>query len=91
METDVIVEEEVKRETKKGDNVILILHNDDKNDIAHIENSLIDICDHSPEQAAQCAIIAHYKGSCDIKKGEKSKLLSMHKQFNNRGIITTVE
>jgi len=30
---------------------------------------LIYTCDHTPEQAEQCAIIVHYKGKCTVKSG----------------------
>ncbi|MBT8299620.1 MAG: ATP-dependent Clp protease adaptor ClpS, partial [Maribacter sp.] len=35
---------------------------------------LIEVCDHTPEQAEQCSIIVHYKGKCTVKTGEFNDL-----------------
>ncbi len=47
-------------------------------------DSLIDVCEHTLEQAEQCTILVHYKGKCTVKSGEYndlkprcSKLLSL--------------
>ena len=47
----------------------LILLNDDVNTFTHVIRSLVEVCGHAPEQAEQCAIIVHFKGSCQIKIG----------------------
>ena len=89
MDTDVLEKEKV--ETTKEGLKSLILHNDDKNDINYIEASLCKICGHTPEQAIQCATIAHYKGKCEIKSGDESTLRKMKMSFDNRDIITSIE
>jgi len=35
---------------------------------------LINVCEHTPEQAEQCSLIVHYKGKCTVKTGEYSFL-----------------
>ena len=47
----------------------IILHNDDVNTFDHVINCLIRYCDHTLEQAEQCAYIVHYKGKCIVKTG----------------------
>ena len=47
----------------------IILHNDDVNTFDHVINCLIRYCDHTPEQAEQCAHIVHYNGKCTVKTG----------------------
>jgi ATP-dependent Clp protease adaptor protein ClpS len=47
----------------------LTLHNDDRNSFEHVIESLMKICDHEYEQAAQCASI-HNSGKCDVKYGD---------------------
>jgi len=69
----------------------LILYNDDVNLFEHVIESLIDVCDHTAEQAEQCALIAHLKGKCDIKHGEYIYLEAMHDGLAARGISTTIE
>ena len=52
----------------------IILYNDDVNTFEHVIKTLIKVCDHSPEQAEQCSLIAHYKGKCSVKSGSISDL-----------------
>ncbi|MDB4015050.1 MAG: ATP-dependent Clp protease adaptor ClpS [Flavobacteriaceae bacterium] len=47
----------------------IILHNDDVNTFDHVINCLIRYCDHTLEQAEQCAYIVHYRGKCTVKTG----------------------
>lgn len=47
----------------------IVLYNDDVNTFDHVINMLIQVCDHTPEQAEQCSIIVHYKGKCTVKSG----------------------
>ena len=58
-ETDVLTSKEHQ----------IILHNDDVNTFDHVINCLIRYCDHTLEQAEQCAYIVHYKGKCIVKTG----------------------
>ena len=47
----------------------IILYNDDVNTFDHVINTLIEVCNHTPEQAEQCTWIIHYKGKCTVKTG----------------------
>lgn len=62
----------------------IVLFNDDVNTFDFVIDSLIDVCEHTLEQAEQCTILVHYKGKCTVKTGEYedleprcSKLLSL--------------
>jgi ATP-dependent Clp protease adaptor protein ClpS len=68
----------------------LILFNDDINSFDFVIESLVDVCDHSQEQAEQCATIAHFKGKCGIKVGTLSELAPMNNELNKRGISTVL-
>ena len=57
----------LEQETRKHE---IVLHNDDVNTFDHVINSLIDVCEHTSEQAEQCALLVHYKGKCTVKTGE---------------------
>ncbi|MGQ9847370.1 MAG: ATP-dependent Clp protease adaptor ClpS [Bacteroidales bacterium] len=72
-------------------NKYLVLHNDSKNTFEFIIESLIDLCHHDPFQATQCALIAHYKGKCEIKKGVPEILKPLVEKFTKRGIVVTIE
>lgn len=52
----------------------IVLFNDDVNTFDHVINMLIYACEHTPEQAEQCAIIVHYKGKCIVKSGPYDEL-----------------
>jgi ATP-dependent Clp protease adaptor protein ClpS len=48
----------------------IVLHNDDVNTFDHVIEALISVCEHTLEQAEQCAMLVHYKGKCTVKSGE---------------------
>ena len=52
----------------------IVLYNDDVNTFEHVIETLIQACEHTPEQAEQCSIIVHYKGKCTVKTGEYNDL-----------------
>ena len=52
----------------------IVLHNDDVNTFDYVIDSLIAVCDHTVEQAEQCADLVHYKGKCTVKTGEFKEL-----------------
>lgn len=47
----------------------IVLYNDDVNTFDHVIETLIKVCEHTSEQAEQCAMIVHYKGKCTVKTG----------------------
>lgn len=52
----------------------IVLFNDDVNTFEHVIETLIDVCEHTPEQAEQCSLIVHYNGKCTVKTGEYNDL-----------------
>jgi ATP-dependent Clp protease adaptor protein ClpS len=74
MSTQEEVLEQVKTTTKKQKNYEIVLFNDDHNTFDHVIDTLIDVCEHTPEQAEQCSILVHYKGKCTVKTGEYTDL-----------------
>lgn len=68
------VQEEVLVEEAVGINNVIVLYNDDVNTFDHVIETLVRVCDHTWEQAEQCAILVHYKGKCTVKTGELPKL-----------------
>ena len=83
--------------TEKKDNTgnstehFLVLYNDDINTFDFVIECLIEVCDHTNEQAEQCAMITHYKGSCDVKKGNKKELLEMKMCLIEKGLKAGIE
>lgn len=70
---------------------VLILHNDDYHSFDYVVESLIQICDHGPEQAVQCTMLTHYNGKCDVKKGSFNYLSPMKKALNARHLEATID
>ena len=52
----------------------IILFNDDVNTFDFVIDSLMEVCEHTSEQAEQCALLVHYKGKCAVKTGEYNEL-----------------
>jgi ATP-dependent Clp protease adaptor protein ClpS len=52
----------------------IVLFNDDIHTFDFVINSLIDVCEHTIEQAEQCTFLVHYKGKCAVKTGEYDEL-----------------
>ena len=52
----------------------IILFNDEVNTFDHVIKTLIEVCEHTPEQAEQCSLIVHYKGKCSVKRGSYDEL-----------------
>lgn len=72
------------------DESFLILHNDDVHTFDYVIDALIDICEHGYEQAAQCTMLVHYKGKCDVKKGYFEELKPMKDALLNRELNATI-
>jgi ATP-dependent Clp protease adaptor protein ClpS len=75
-------EVEIKEETIQvlgiDDEKTLLLINDEYNSFDHVIECLIKYCKHSLEQAEQCAILTHYKGKCEIKRGTINQLQDIY-------------
>jgi ATP-dependent Clp protease adaptor protein ClpS len=69
----------------------LILYNDDINTFEHVIKSLVEICGHDSVQAEQCAMIVHFKGSCEVKLGIVEVLNAMSRSLNSKGLNSKVE
>ena len=69
----------------------LVLFNDEIHSFTFVIESLMEICNHSSIQAEQCAIIAHFKGKCEILKGILTELEPLQKALVCKGLITVIE
>jgi len=74
MSTKRKIQEEVDVLEKETNLNEIVLFNDDVNTFDHVIDSLVEICDHTFEQAEQCAVLVHYKGKCTVKTGEYKDL-----------------
>jgi len=74
MSTKEKIQEEESVDTLEQNNNEIVLYNDDVNTFDHVINTLVYVCEHTPEQAEQCSIIVHYKGKCTVKTGAYNEL-----------------
>jgi len=81
-----ITEDQV--ETTGGHKVVLF--NDDINTFDYVISTLIEVCQHLPEQAEQCALITHYKGRCVVKTGTMSELKPINAELGNRELTADI-
>lgn len=69
MGTKEHIQEAVETTEDNGSFNEIVLFNDDVNTFDHVIETLVDVCNHSYEQAEQCSILVHYKGKCTVKTG----------------------
>ncbi|MEQ9262696.1 MAG: ATP-dependent Clp protease adaptor ClpS [Owenweeksia sp.] len=68
----------------------IVLFNDDVNTFDWVITSLVEVCDHTLEQAEQCSVLVHYKGKCSVKSGEYDQLKSQCTELLNRGLSAEI-
>lgn len=69
----------------------LVLYNDDFNTFDFVIETLIDVCEHSPEQAETCTWIVHFKGKCAVKSGTVAELKPVYRELSNRTLTAGIE
>lgn len=84
------------KESEKLDEIlsspyVLILHNDDFNSFDWVIECLMKVCGHEYEQANQCAHLVHFRGKCDVKRGDQETLNKMYKKLQGAGLSVTLE
>jgi len=84
-EVEVLLEELIDIEECE-----LVVFNDDVNTFDHVIKILMKVCQHTSEQAEQCALIIHYKGKCTVKKGSREKLKPMCQAILDAGIQAAI-
>lgn len=84
-----IIEKVAQKKAVAFDNEI-VMYNDDVNTFDHVIETLIRVCNHTPEQAEQCSIIVHYKGKCTVKTGPISELTPQCLQLLDAGLSAEI-
>ena len=74
MSTREKIQEEVDVLEQQVNQHEIVLYNDDVNTFDFVIDSLINVCDHTIEQAEQCTWLVHFKGKCTVKTGELDDL-----------------
>lgn len=78
------------RFSKKEEKYHLILYNDEINTFDFVIETLINVMNFHETQAEQLAILAHYRGTMIIKKGNLKELNSYCKRLQDKGLVSEV-
>jgi len=83
-ESDLLVLE------KEVESRSLLVYNDEVNTFDWVIETLVDVCDHSWEQAEQCSLLIHHKGKCSVRHGSYEELKPMKEAICDRGISAAI-
>jgi ATP-dependent Clp protease adaptor protein ClpS len=87
-ETELL--EKLEVDSQLGPQHELVLWNDDVNTFDFVIECLIDICEHTLEQAEQCTLLVHYKGKCVVKTGILEDLKPRCTKLLNKGLSAEI-
>lgn len=79
--TDIVIE----------GNRSLILINDDIHTFDYVIETLVEVCEHTYEQAETCAWITHYKGKCIVKSGTYDYLEPFYISLLNHHLYVNIQ
>ena len=85
------IEEVVLLQESTGEISELIVYNDDVNTFDWVIESLMDICNHTFEQAEQLSLIVHFKGKAIVKTADLNTLLPMKNGLCDRGLSAVID
>lgn len=88
---DTVVLEETETDIGSGTASQLIVYNDDHNTFDWVIQCLVEILDHTPEQAEQCSLIVHFKGKATVKTAPMSVLRPKKDALVDRGLSAVIE
>lgn len=88
--TEILTDEDVLLLEEHIDLRNLVVYNDDINTFEHVIETLIQVCNHSQEQAEQCTYLIHFKGKCTVKVGAFEELEGMCTAIHDRGISADI-
>jgi len=83
-------QEEFDVAEKEASKFEIVLFNDDVNTFDFVIDSLIEVCEHTLEQAEQCTFLVHYKGKCAVKTGEYEDLKPRCTRLLEKGLSAEI-
>ena len=84
------IQEDYDVAEKESNKYEIILFNDDVHTFDYVIDSLIEICEHTLEQAEQCTYLVHYKGKCAVKTGEYDELKPRCTRLLQKGLSAEI-
>jgi ATP-dependent Clp protease adaptor protein ClpS len=84
------LKDKVDNQNKNSDKKCIVVYNDN-NTFQWVIQSLVEVCEHEPFQAEQCATLIHYKGKCDVKGGSYDELKPRYEELIRRQLSAKIE
>lgn len=88
---DHFSEEEIDLDQIRTGSWSIIIFNDDVNTFDWVIQCLVEICDHTRQQAEQCAWFIHNKGKYTVKTGDLKELEPLCTALCDRGLSAKIE
>lgn len=82
---------EIDTSTIDGDFSRLVIFNDDVNTFDWVIQCLMEVCQHTEEQAEQLSLIIHFKGKATVKTGSYEDLVPRKDALIERGLSVVIE
>jgi ATP-dependent Clp protease adaptor protein ClpS len=86
-----LLEDILTLETDQGSMSELIVYNDDFNTFEWVIECLVDVLNHSNEQAEQLSLIIHYKGKATVNTAPVPVLRPFKDALVERGLSAVIE
>lgn len=90
---DTTLNEDIETDTSTIDGSLsrLVIYNDDFNTFDWVIQCLMEICQHTEEQAEQLSLIIHFKGKATVKTGSYEDLVPRKDALIERGLSVVIE
>ena len=88
---EIITDIDIREITEMLETKSIILYNDDKHTFKYVIECLMTFCQHTEEQAEQCAIIVHNNGKCSVKTGPVDELKPIASLLGKYGLTVEIE
>lgn len=88
---EVITDIDISEITEMLETKSIILYNDEENTFKYVIECLMSFCQHTEEQAEQCAIIVHNNGKCSVKTGPVDELKPIASILGKYGLTVEIE
>lgn len=91
--TEITTEDEIEQLVKQSldKQKTLMLYNDDVNTFEGVIDCLIKYCKHSSEQSEQIALLVHYTGKAEVKRGDFDLLLPIYTALLDNKLNVKIE
>lgn len=91
IDIDVLLEEDIDEDTGSGNVSELIIYNDDVNTFDWVIKSLMEVLQHTSQQAEQLSLLIHFKGKATVKTASRRELRPKKDALVDRGLSAVIE